>query len=185
MSNEERSAAARYLGARGGRATAAKLTPEQRTENARRAGKARAAQRWGPASVGGMFSAGAQQLEALAEAVGLKGAVVSVKPNVCTAGGFHGPESVSVCMCAHAVVKVEPAPKRSEPKAGTISALVLAYLLRRTLRGKGARTLEDIADGTGLTNAQASNALSSLRSGGHVVSEPKPGSRREKLWRLA
>jgi hypothetical protein len=29
------------------------------------------------------------------------------------------------------------------------------------------------------------NTLSSLRSAGHVVSEPKPGSRKEKLWRLA
>lgn len=172
----------------GGRARAEKLTPERRSEIARAAGKASATKRAKERedarrisaqvnghfqevfraaektngerafeAIGGMFSAGAQQLERVAEAVGLRGAVV----------------------------KVKSAPKRSEPKAGTISALVLAYLYRRTLRGKGARTLEDIAEGTGLTNSQASNALSSLRSAGHVVSEPKPGSRREKLWRLA
>ena len=129
MSKDERSAAARYLGARGGRATAAKLTPEQRTANARKAGKARAAQRWG------------------------------------------------------AVVKVEQAPKprRPLPKAGTVNALVLAAV--DTIPMTVDAIYERAADVFGYDRVR--NALSSLRSGGHVVSEPKPGSRREKLWRLA
>lgn len=125
MSNEERSAAARYLGARGGRATAAKLTPEQRTANARKAGKARAAQRWGT-------------------------------------------------------------PRRPPPKAGTTAARVLLVVQNMpALFGSSASTLDEIAALAELDRQSASNALSSLRSGGHVVSEPKPGSRREKLWRLA
>ncbi len=172
---------AREANARGGRTAQAKLTTEERRRRGRKAARrmtkaersaarvkawetrrakideVRGAAESGERPIETLGLPGAQQLEALAEAAGLKGAVV----------------------------KVEQAPKRSEPKAGTISAIVLAYLYRRTMRGKGARTLEDIAEGTGLTNAQASNALSSLRSGGHVVSEPKPGSRREKLWRLA
>lgn len=141
------------------------------------------------ASVGGMFSAGAQQLETLGSAVGARGGAVNVAPNVCTAGGFHGADVTPICRCSYAdpvveVLKVEPAakPRRPLPKAGTMSAKVLDVV-----RLKGPILLDAIEDWIvpAAPRFEVRNALSSLRSAGHVVSEPKPGSRREKLWRLA
>ena len=136
---DERSAAARYLGARGARATNAKLTPEQRTENARKAGKASANVRWGP--------------RPLTEAPPLAQEIVAAKPT------------------------------RPPPKAGTMAARVLEIV-----RLGSPITLADIREFLPTPDRDLDavpNALSSLRSAGHVVSEPKPGSRREKLWRLA
>jgi hypothetical protein len=159
-------------------------------------GKAAAAKRWKkPEAVGGMFSAGAQQLEALAEAVGLKGAVVKACD---TCGGSGASPGGIPCLGCEGTgspeyLKAEqvPKPRRPLPKAGTVSALVL-----EVLRGDGPNESVDIAKelyysaklnvrNTTEAYEQVKNALSSLRSGGHVVSEPKPGSRREKLWRLA
>ena len=156
MSTKEISAAAQALGRRGGmKSLGAKSKAELSAF-----GKAAAAKRWKkPEAVGGMFSAGAQQLEALAAAVGLKGAAIKAEP---------------------------PKPKRPLPKAGTMAARVLAGLTAadRPIDQEMLATYYVKAIGRE-ERAQVQNALSSLRSASHVVSEPTPGSRREKLWRLA
>jgi hypothetical protein len=72
-------------------------------------------------------------------------------------------------------------PCRALPKAGTVNALVLAAMSINPMTVDA--IYERAADVYGYERLR--NALSSLRSAGHVVSEPKPGSRREKLWRLA
>ena len=86
--------------------------------------------------------------------------------------------------CAEAIVIARP--KRQEPKLGTLNDRVLGGMREIAARfGPGAVALTSITMMCGVDGRQLANALSSLRSAGHVVSEPKPGSRREKLWRLA
>jgi len=97
-------------------------------------------------------------------------------PEAKAAYGATPPEGTPI------LLKVEPPkPRRALPKAGTVNALVLAAMSIKPL------TVEQIyerADDV-FGEQRVRNALSSLRSGGHVVSEPKPGSAKEKLWRLA
>lgn len=150
------------LQSRGGKARAAALSPARRAEIAKKAAEARWAafgrgEQSGERSVGGMFSAGAQQLEALAGAVGLKGAVVKVEP---------------------------PKPKRPPPKAGTNGSRVFSVIGNLAALGVAVTTIE-IAKWAELDRATTRAALAHLTTAGHVVSVPKPGSRREKLWRLA
>jgi hypothetical protein len=156
MSNDERSAAARYLGARGGRATAAKLTPEQRTENARKAGRARAAQRWG--------TSGAPQLEALAEAAGLKGAVVKVETATRQRRSNNERTLAAVAAC-----------EQFEPNGSTSD----------DIHRRHQNDVKALGGSDWMTFTEVRNALSSLRSKGKVRAVTLPGSRREKLWRLA
>ncbi len=163
MSTKEISAAAQALGRRGGLKSLGSKTKAELSAF----GKAAAEKRWAvfgrgeqsgeQSAVGGMFSAGAQQLETLCSAVGLRGAAVKVEQS--------------------------PKTKRPLPKPGTFNAKVLEAV---TSEPSSSRAIYERAAQIAIGDFDAvKNALSSLRSAGHVVSEPKPGSRREKLWRLA
>jgi len=163
MSTKEISAAAQALGRRGGlKSLGAKSKAELSAF-----GKAAAQKRWAA------FEAGRQAGEKVAENFINAGATV---------GGMFSASAQQLEALAGAVVKVEPTkPKRALPKAGTVNSLVLAAMSIKPMTVDA--IYERAADVYGYERLR--NALSSLRSAGHVVSEPKPGSRREKLWRLA
>jgi len=152
------------LQSRGGKARAAALSPARRAEIAKKA----AAARWKA------FEAGHQAGEALAENFINAGAVPL------GIGDLRTPEERAAHV-EHVLNAPIAKPRRALPKAGTVNALVLAAM---SIKPMTVEQIYERADDV-FGEQRVRNALSSLRSGGHVVSEPKPGSAKEKLWRLA
>lgn len=169
---------------------------------------------------------GAQQLDALAGAVGLKGAVVKACDTCGGSGASPGgvpclgcegtgsPEYLKVIgVDGHPIPERSPAyqamidkakaeeraegvsfpgdrrapkPKRPLPKDGTLGSRVWSVIKNLTATvSPGGVEIVEIAKWAELDRATTRAALAHLTTAGHVVSEPKPGSRREKLWRLA
>lgn len=146
---------AAILGALGGKARAAKLTPEQRSAIARKAGLARAE---------GLTQAQRSKL-------GRKAAKARWRPKKEPPAPVESPKT-----------------ERPLPKPGTMNALVLGSLKRWPDKPiSSAFIVEDIVmcDRKTPDISEIRNALSSLRTAGHVISVPHPTSRRERLWRLA
>lgn len=86
--------------------------------------------------------------------------------------------SLSLDLASREIVKIEPKAKRPLPKPGTMNARVLAILT-----GRSRILAEEIADRLVPSEpvSRVSNALSSLRTAGHAISEPG-NSGREKRW---
>lgn len=149
------------LQSRGGKARAAALSPARRAEIAKKA----AAARWAA------FGKGSQSGEA---PLGI--------------GDLRTPDERAAYI-DRALTAPIAKPRRAPPKAGTMAAKVLEALRMSVVAVEsdmiGARVDSQYDHEDPLHWSLVRNALSSLRSAGHVVSEPKPGSRREKLWRLA
>jgi DNA-binding MarR family transcriptional regulator len=78
----------------------------------------------------------------------------------------------------------DPKPKRPLPKAGTNGARVLAAIRSLVDLAIGPTTTVLIAREAGFDRATTRAALAHLAAAGHIESVPKPGSDREKLWRL-
>lgn len=147
------------LGRRGGKARAAKLTPEQRSAIARKGGEAATLARG----------------QRLKKAVG---------PAVARQLGFSDPGQ-------------PPKAKRPLPKPGTMNACALEALRGLDSPATHARIHAwmyeramfpdrlQLAKGDDARLDALRNALSSLRTAGHVISVPHPTSKRERLWRLA
>lgn len=147
----------------GGRARAANMTPEERAAAARHAA-----------------TKGARKLGKEGRRLRALKGVATRKARAEAARKWGSSPAVEAEIDALEASRIERQ-KRSEPRAGTLNALVLAVM--RHAPGRLWRNEE--LEAAAVPCQKVGNALSSLRSAGHVVSEPKPGSRREKLWRLA
>jgi hypothetical protein len=160
------------LQSRGGKARAVALSPARRAEIAKKA----AAARWKA------FDAGHQAGERLAENFINAGAVPL------GIGDLRTPDERATHV-EHVLSAPIAKPRRALPKAGTMAAKVLEALRMSVVAVEsdmiGARVESQYDHEDPLHWSLVRNTLSSLRSAGHVVSEPKPGSRKEKLWRLA
>lgn len=179
------------MGQRGGKAAAAKLTPEERRAMASKGGSASWAnitkeQRRERALRGKAtreareagIKAGARLAENFVNALPIApihsdGLTISFPT-----GTFVAEETYRFVPDGGGL----PPKKRGEPKAGSNNARVLETL--RTLAPMGPGTTVQIARETGLDRESTINALSSLRSGGHIESVELKGSKREKLWRV-
>lgn len=71
------------------------------------------------------------------------------------------------------------------PKPGTMNAIVLTWLGSADGPVSKAVIVAAMNGAHGATLTTVGDALSSLRTAGHVISEPHPTSKRERLWRLA
>lgn len=184
----------------GGKARAASMTPEERTKAARHAAT-KGARKLGREGrrLRALKGAATRKARAIAaDTLQIKGYLPTPCPvgeaslalEACgTCGGSGASPGGLPCLGCEGTgspeyLKVEPVakPKRPLPKAGTMSAKVLDVV-----RLKGPLLLDAIEYWVvpAAPRFEVRNALSSLRSAGHVESVPKPGSRREKLWRLA
>ena len=147
------------MGKRGGPAAAASLSPEQRTERASR---------------GGAASWASLTREQRRERA-LRG-----KPTRAAreAGSKAGRALAESFLNA---VPVAPPKKRSEMRVGSMNARVLDIV-----REKGPIVGAQIGDHLIPSEPAITvrNALSSLRTAGHVESVELAGSKREKLWRV-
>lgn len=184
-------------GQRGGKATQAKLTPEERRRRGRKANRtlgkegraARAAKGWKTRRKAELAAVDAE-IHALCHTP-----VVTTSPSASfLIENGSPPHGATIC---DSFGPSRPKPKRALPKPGTMNARVLEALrsfgelvTRQAIHNRmyasrgapgGFTTELHLAKG----DRPRLDALSSLRTGGHVVSEPMPGSKREKLWRLA
>ena len=174
------------MGHKGGKATAEKLTPEERRERASKGGSASWADLT-PKQRRERALRGKATREARAVAPQVKRVLgESFDPEEHRYPGGNMPDlqtfALLACDKPPAGFLALPLKKRSEPRAGTNNARVLETL--RNLAIMGPASTVQIARGTGLDRDLTINALSSLRSGGHIESVELAGSKREKLWRV-